>query len=219
MIKSGILNCLSIFLSSPWTTSQCTIKWYIWKQYPTNNASINHDQNHSVHSDTAPSNSSSSTTGRCIQLGRFIKSTRTKINSAAHATSLIGMLQMANGYSDGIVWALGCSRCTAWFDTNISFFFHDDGLLGDLVQVSSNLLLCHFNDSQTLVQILYCDHSNDQTGSNHDDYPEFGWLSTQWEAEGCDHLSWVACTTWLSRWRTNWTAIWDITKQLPTCSV
>ena len=68
--------------------------------------------------------------------------------------------------------------------------------------VCSGLFKCslayHFNYSQTLVQILYCDHSNDQTGSNHTDDPEFGWLSTPWEAEGGNHLG----TTWLSRWKT-----------------
>jgi hypothetical protein len=99
------------------------------------------------------SNSHSSTTGCYVQLSGFLDYTRTEICSPDCAMALIGILQMADGHTDGILMALGHSWYTAWFNTNDSAFFCEDCPFWGSYKSFLMFLLHHFHDTQPLAQI------------------------------------------------------------------
>ena len=71
---------------------------------------------------TANSAHNISETHHCLQMGGFLNTGGTAICSAAHATALIGILQVAQGHPDGIVGALGHNICTSWIQQNLGAF-------------------------------------------------------------------------------------------------
>jgi hypothetical protein len=61
-------------------------------------------------------------TNHCLQMGGFLKAEGMAICSAAHATAIVGVLQLALGHPDGIVTALGHNNRTTWVKTLFLFF-------------------------------------------------------------------------------------------------
>jgi hypothetical protein len=62
-------------------------------------------------------------------MGEFLNAKGMAICIAAHATALIGVIQLAHGHPDGIVAALGHNNRTTWIRQNLVPFFQNDGPL------------------------------------------------------------------------------------------
>ena len=82
------------------------------------------------------------------------------------------MLKLAAGDPEGIIAALGHKKPGRWVGTNINAFFQEDGPLGGFMPVASVIFQWYFSAVQRLARSMYNrDHSNDQSGSSHEDIP------------------------------------------------
>ena len=107
-------------------------------------------------------------------LGEFVNSERREASSHAHAMALVGILQTASGHADGMIGALGHGRRQNWLQANLNAFFADDGPLSAFKKISAKTLMRRFGQAENLARSLYRqDHSNDQTGADHEDIPSW----------------------------------------------
>jgi hypothetical protein len=122
---------------------------------------------------------SPSTEQRRLALGSFVFESdgRTGICSTNHAAGLIALFQLASGHPGGLVGTMGHNNRTGWFQDNINAIFQADGPLGMFRQVSANVLMRNVSVATAQARAMYdCLHSNDQTGTEHEDIP--AWAQT-----------------------------------------
>lgn len=106
-------------------------------------------------------------------LGGFIDGSG-NIKSGAHASALLGLLHLAANSPGGIVYTLGYSRRTSWFNDNISTFFRADGPLGAFTPIQAQQVRRHFKTAENAAKAHYDrSHSSDQNGSSHEDVPDW----------------------------------------------
>ncbi len=100
----------------------------------------------------------------------FTSNGRTGIQSANHATGLIGILQLAGAHPNRLIRTLGYDNWQSWFQENIEAIFQSDGPLGMFNRISPLVLAWHFSMASNQAKELYnCHHSNDQSGAVHKD--------------------------------------------------
>ena len=113
-----------------------------------------------------------SITNRRTTMGGFLNPGGTAIRSSEHATALIGLLQLAGGHPDGIVGSLGYGNRNQWLTTNTAVVFQDGGPLEAFTPVTQSVLQRHIRTAEQLAQSIFTrDHSNDTTGTAHEDIP------------------------------------------------
>ena len=150
----------------------------------TNRSSSTANTNQQSTSTTANANSNEGTTTnapprRRTALGGFVFTSngRTGIRSANHAAGIIGLLQLAGAHPSGWEGTLGHNQRTQWFNENTDAFFQADGPLGMFNQVSPLVLLRHFSTASNQARALFDrSHSNDQSGTAHEDIPPWAQL-------------------------------------------
>ncbi len=76
----------------------------------------------------APPNPTSEDSER-ISLQGFLDTTGSNICSSAHATALIGILQVAKGNENGVLASLGHNNRSRWVNQNLNAFFAPGGPL------------------------------------------------------------------------------------------
>jgi len=84
---------------------------------------------------------------RLQMLGGFVWNTPEKagICDSAHATAVIGNLQLAASHPQGYLGSIGTIGHTAWFAENSPVLFQHEGPLGCFNSVSNLILMRHFS--------------------------------------------------------------------------
>lgn len=94
------------------------------------------------------------------------------IRSPRHEAGIIGIIQLAS--QGGLSETLGHGHRAEWFSNNIDAIFRADGPLGHYTQLTATVLVRHFRKAETTARTLYTRaHSNDRTGANHEDIPNW----------------------------------------------
>jgi hypothetical protein len=107
-----------------------------------------------------------------VRFGGFVANNT--IRSGAHATALIGLLQLASGHEGGLFGSLGHNNRARWVQENSEILFSSDGPLGNFLPVSSAVLQRHVGTAQAVARSIWERiHSNDDTGTMHEDVPEW----------------------------------------------
>ena len=82
---------------------------------------------------------------------------------------------MAKAHPDGIVGSLGHNNKKSWYIANLDRFFRpNEGPLSYFAPASYQVVQRHVSHAQALAKVYYTrDHSNDQSGANQEDVPEW----------------------------------------------
>ena len=117
--------------------------------------------------------------GRRIQFGGFVRRNSARANEVHpdRVRELEGILQLASAHPDGIGGSLGHGNRSQWVTANIGAFFDPNGPLGRYTQVNVDTLMRHIRTAQEVARSIYTrDHSNDRTGADHEDVPNWARL-------------------------------------------
>jgi hypothetical protein len=113
-------------------------------------------------------------TRRHQALGGFVWDTpeRTGIRNSAHASALVGILQLAKAHPQGYMGSIGNTGRGAWFAANLDVLFQDDGPLGAFTPIRHQMLQRHFGVAQRQARTYYTQqHSSEQSGAGEEEIP------------------------------------------------
>ena len=116
---------------------------------------------------------------RRTQFGGFVRRNSARENEVHpdRVRELEGILQLASAHPGGIGGSLGHGNRSQWVTNNIGAFFDPSGPLGRYTQVSVDTLMRHIRNAQEVARSIYTrDHSNDLTGADHEDVPNWARL-------------------------------------------
>jgi hypothetical protein len=90
------------------------------------------------------------------------------IQGPHHAAGLVAIFEMAK-----LIWTAFGNK-TRWFRDNIDAIFRADGPLGRFTHLTHQVLLRHFSAAEAAAKEMdNHHHSNDPTGSNQEDVPDW----------------------------------------------
>ena len=116
---------------------------------------------------------------RRTQFGGFVRRNSARENEVHpdRVRELEGILQLASAHPGGIGGSLGHGNRSQWVTSNIGAFFDPNGPLGRYTQVNVDTLMRHLRTAQEVARSIYTrDHSNDRTGADHEDVPNWARL-------------------------------------------
>ena len=107
-------------------------------------------------------------------LGGFVWDTtaRIGIRDSTRATSLTGILQLAEAHPQGYMGSIANTSRGAWFAANADILFQDDGPLGTFTPIRHQMLQRHFGVALRQARVYYTQqHSSEQSGADEEEIP------------------------------------------------
>ena len=109
-----------------------------------------------------------------IPITSFLTNDGTAIRSAEHASAILALLQTASAHQDGVIATLGSGARTAWVTANIDSLYRGDGAMCAFRPISVAIFMRKLREAQLFARRIFDgDHSNDQTGANHEEVPSW----------------------------------------------